>query len=117
MAKNPDDLMETKSKIKLTTSDYVIRGIGYVFISLFAIASIFPFLIILGTSFETEDNIISYGVTLLPRTFTTSAYEMVIKGGTIWASYGLTIVLTLIGGIIPSMKAAKSDPVAALRSE
>lgn len=97
MAKNPDDLMETKSKIKLTTSDYVIRGIGYVFISLFAIASIFPFLIILGTSFETEDNIISYGVTLLPRTFTTSAYEMVIKGGSIWASYGLTIVLTLIG--------------------
>jgi ABC-type antimicrobial peptide transport system permease subunit len=29
----------------------------------------------------------------------------------------LSIVLTLIGGIIPSMKAAKSDPVAALRSE
>ena len=97
MAKNPDDLMETKSKIKLTASDYVIRGIGYVFITLFAIASIFPFLIILGTSFETEDNIISYGVTLIPRTFTTSAYEMVIKGGSIWASYGLTIVLTLIG--------------------
>ena len=29
----------------------------------------------------------------------------------------LSIVLTLIGGIIPSMKAAKSDPVAALRTE
>ena len=29
----------------------------------------------------------------------------------------LSIVLTLIGGIIPSMKAAGSDPVAALRSE
>ena len=97
MAKHPDDLMETRSKIKLTASDYVIRGIGYVFITLFAIASIFPFLIILGTSFETEDNIISYGVTLFPRTFTTSAYEMVIKGGSIWASYGLTIILTLIG--------------------
>ena len=59
MAKHPDDMMETKSKIKLTTSDYVIRGIGYVMITLFAIASIFPFLIILGTSFETEDNIIT----------------------------------------------------------
>ena len=97
MAKHPDDMMETKSKIKLTTSDYVIRGIGYVLITLMAIASIFPFLIILGTSFETEDNIITYGVSLIPRTFTTNAYEMVIKGGTIWASYGLTIVLTLIG--------------------
>ncbi len=97
MAKHKDDLTETKSKIKLTTSDYVIRGIGYVLITLMAIASIFPFLIILGTSFETEDNIITYGVSLIPRTFTTNAYEMVIKGGTIWASYGLTIVLTLIG--------------------
>ena len=97
MAKHQDDMMDTKSKIKLTTSDYIIRGIGYVLISLFAIASIFPFLIILGTSFETEDNIITYGVSLIPKTFTLNAYEMVIKGGTIWASYGLTIVLTLIG--------------------
>ena len=29
----------------------------------------------------------------------------------------LSIILTLIGGIIPSRKAAHSDPVAALRSE
>ena len=29
----------------------------------------------------------------------------------------LSIILTLIGGIIPSRKAAKSDPVAALRTE
>ena len=29
----------------------------------------------------------------------------------------LSVVLTLIGGIIPSSKAAKSDPVSALRSE
>ena len=27
------------------------------------------------------------------------------------------VVLTLLGGLIPSRKAAKSDPVAALRSE
>ena len=100
MAKNPDDLMDSKSKIKLTTSDYIIRGIGYFFITLFAIASIFPFLVILGTSFETEENIISKGVTLFPRSFTTAAYELVIKGGTIWASYGLTIVLTLVGTVI-----------------
>jgi len=29
----------------------------------------------------------------------------------------LSTILTLIGGIIPSRKAAKEDPVAALRSE
>lgn len=30
---------------------------------------------------------------------------------------GLSVVLTLIGGLIPSRKAAKSDPVTALRAE
>ena len=29
----------------------------------------------------------------------------------------LSVLLTLIGGLIPSRKAAKSDPVAALRTE
>lgn len=100
MAKKQDDMLDSVSKVKLTGSDYVIRGIGYVFISLFAIASIFPFLIILGTSFETEENIIAKGVTLIPRNFTTAAYDLVIKGGTIWASYGLTIVLTVTGTLI-----------------
>ena len=98
MAKHrDDDMLDSVSKVKLTASDYVIRGIGYVFISLFAIACILPFLIILGTSFETEDNIITYGVTLFPRSFTTAAYELVIKGGTIWSSYLLTIIMTMIG--------------------
>ena len=97
MAKHKQEMVASTGKIKLTTSDYVIRGIGYVFITLFAITSIFPFLIILGSSFETEENIISYGVTLIPRKFTTAAYELVIKGGTIWSSYLLTIILTVVG--------------------
>ena len=99
MAKNTDDMLDSVSKVKLTASDYVIRGIGYTFITLFAIASILPFLVILGTSFETEENIISKGVTLIPREFTTAAYELVIKGGTIWSSYGLTIIMTIVGTV------------------
>lgn len=97
MAKKKEEMLESTGKIKLTASDYVIRGIGYFFISLFAIASIFPFLVILGSSFETEERIIAEGVTLIPREFTTAAYDLVLKGGTIWASYGLTIALTVIG--------------------
>ena len=99
MARKKDnfDMMDSISHVKLTTSDYVIRGIGYTLITIMALMSIFPFLVILGTSFETEDNIIANGVTLIPRNFTTDAYELVVKGGTIWASYGLTVVLTVVG--------------------
>ena len=37
MAKNQDGMTESTGKIKLTTSDYVIRGIGYFFITIFII--------------------------------------------------------------------------------
>jgi len=98
MARNKEnDMMDSAPKVKLGTSDYVIRTFGYIFISLFAIACVLPFLIILASSFELESNIVRYGVTLWPRHFTAQAYELVIKGGTIWKSYGLTIVLTVVG--------------------
>ena len=97
MARRDEDLMDSSARVKLGRADYIIRGFGYTFITLFAIVSILPFLIILGTSFETEENIITQGVTIIPREFTTAAYELVTKGGTIWKSYGLTIVLTVIG--------------------
>ena len=95
--RNDEDLMDSSARVKLGRADYIIRGFGYTFITIFAIVSILPFLIILGTSFETEENIISLGVTIIPREFTTAAYELVMKGGTIWKSYLLTIILTVVG--------------------
>ena len=38
-------------------------------------------------------------------------------GGAAFILITLSVVLTLLGGLIPSKKAAKSDPVAALRAE
>ena len=49
MAKNKEIEFEaSNSKIKLGTSDYIVRGIGYVLVTLYAIACVFPFLIIIG---------------------------------------------------------------------
>ncbi len=87
-------------KIKLGTSDLVIRGIGYVLVTIYALACIIPFLIIIGTSFTSETVIRSEGVKLIPKEFTTSAYDMVMKGGMIWKSYGLTILMTLTGTVV-----------------
>lgn len=85
------------SKIKLGTSDKIIRTFGYVIITLYAVACILPFLIIVGTSFTSETVIRSEGVKLIPKEFTTQAYEMVLKGGMIWKSYALTIIMTATG--------------------
>ena len=57
-------------------------------------------MIIIGTSFTNEAVIRAEGVKLIPKEFTTKSYEMVMRGGMIWKSYGLTITLTLCGTVV-----------------
>nr|WP_297709030.1 carbohydrate ABC transporter permease [uncultured Butyrivibrio sp.] len=95
-----NEIEMTGVKVKLGVSDIIIRVFGYVIISFYALACIFPFLIIIGTSFTSESVIRAEGVQLVPKEFTLKAYEMVVRGGMIWKSYGLTITLTLCGTVV-----------------
>ena len=95
-----NEIEMTGVKVKLGVSDIIIRVFGYVLISFYALACIFPFLIIIGTSFTSESVIRAEGVQLVPKEFTLKAYEMVVRGGMIWKSYGLTITLTLCGTVV-----------------
>jgi multiple sugar transport system permease protein/putative aldouronate transport system permease protein len=92
--------MDSGAKVKLGTSDKIIRTFGYIFITLYAVACVFPFLIIIGTSFTSEEIIRAEGVKLIPEGFTLKAYEMVCKGGAIWYSYALTIIMTALGTLV-----------------
>ena len=103
MAKNDKDLMESGAKVKLGKSDMIIRGFGYVFITLYALCCVVPFIIIVSSSFTSESVIRSEGVQFLPKDFTLTAYNMVTRGGGIWKSYVLTILMTLIGTLIGLM--------------
>ncbi len=100
MSNNSQQLEMTGVKVKLGVSDIIIRTIGYILITFYALACIFPFLIIIGTSFTSEAVIRAEGVKLIPKDFTTKSYEMVMRGGMIWRSYGLTITLTLCGTVV-----------------
>lgn len=91
------------NKVKIGASDMVVRGAGYIIISIYAIACVFPFLIILGSSFTSELVIRAEGVQLIPKEFTLAAYEMVCGSGNIWKSYLLTIILTVTGTVIGLM--------------
>ena len=97
MAKEDKDLMESGAKVKLGTSDRIIRGFGYVFLTLYSICCIIPFIIIVSTSFTSESVIRAEGVQFLPKDITLTAYDMVTKSGGIWWSYVVTILLTVIG--------------------
>lgn len=93
-------MMDSGAKVKIGTSDRIIRGFGYVFMTIYAVCCLIPFIIIVSTSFTSETTIRAEGVQLIPKDFTLKAYEMVCKGGAIWWSYALTIVMTIIGTLI-----------------
>lgn len=97
MANKNMDLMESSAKVRLGTSDKIIRGFGYVFITFYAVCCVVPFLIIVSSSFTSEAAIREFGVQLFPKDFTLEAYKMVVKSGGIWWSYLLTIVMTAVG--------------------
>ena len=99
MAKKKDEdiTYADGSRVRIGISDKIIRGIGYVFVTFYAACCIFPFLIIIGTSFTSESVIRAEGVQLIPKDVSTQAYKLVINGGLIWRSYALTIILTLVG--------------------
>lgn len=101
MAKNKDmDLMESSAKVKLGTSDKIIRGFGYVFVTIYCVCCVIPFLIIVSSSFTSDTVIRAEGVQIIPKDFNLSAYEMVARGGGIWWSYLLTICMTLVGTVL-----------------
>ena len=87
-------------KVKLDISDKIIRTIGYIVAAIYALACVFPFLLILGTSFTSEAVIRVEGVQLIPKDFTTQAYEMILEGGTLGGSYVVTIVMTVCGTFV-----------------
>ena len=97
MSKEHSTTYEKGSTVRIGTSDKVIRGFGYVFVTIYAVCCIIPFLIIISTSFTSEATIRLEGVQLIPKDFSLQAYTMVLKGGTLFKSYFVTITITVLG--------------------
>ncbi len=85
-------------KVKLDTSDKVLRGFTYVFVSIFALMCVLPFWLIISSSFSTEASIRRTGFSLWPTEFTTYSYELIMRvPDQMIGAYAVTIIMTLIG--------------------
>lgn len=86
-----------KSKIKKSRGEIIFDIVVYIIATLFCIYCLYPFAIILGSSFETESNFATYGFPIIPKDFTTKAYQMVLGDSQIFKAYGVTIFTTVVG--------------------
>ena len=88
-------------KIKLDISDRIIRTVGYVFVTFFSLMCLFPFVLIVSTSFSAENYVSKNGFTLIPHEFNLEAYNMLFRNSkALLGSYGVTIAMTLLGTAI-----------------
>ena len=112
MSKVPENqapvILNHPKKIKLDMSDRIIRGVTYVIVTLFSVACIIPFWMVIASSFSTEEAIRRTGFTLWPTDFSLYSYELLFRSpdqmiGAYVVTIGLAVVGTLIGLFIISM--------------
>jgi len=88
-------------KVRLDTSDYVLRGVSYAVVTIFSIFCLLPFVMILSASFSDESEIMKDGFGLLPRGFSLTAYEFILRSPRqVIGSYVVTVTMTVFGTAI-----------------
>lgn len=80
---------------------YIIKTISYIVLALIAICCIVPFVIVISSSFSTEDAIVNYGYGIFPREISLDGYRTVFQNSTtLWRAYGITILTTAVGSVL-----------------
>ncbi len=98
MAKSSADLaFEAKSKIKQSTGDKALNVFFVVFILVFAVVCITPFLLVISASLSDETMLNKLGYSIFPRQFSLDAYKLVATAGDIPQAYVITIFTTIVG--------------------
>ncbi len=91
------DVKAKGSRIKKSRGEIVFDVVVYGIAAVFCLYCLYPFAIILGSSFETESNFAISGFPIIPKDFTVKAYQMVLGDSQIFKAYGVTIFTTIAG--------------------
>ncbi len=76
----------------------VIKVVSYISIGGFALACLFPFVLMISSSFMNEQEIIREGYKLIPSEFSVMAYTMLLNNSSALSkAYGVTIFITIVG--------------------
>ncbi|MCX4269392.1 MAG: carbohydrate ABC transporter permease [Lachnospiraceae bacterium] len=86
-----------KAQIKMTTSDKVMNIGFYLFILIFSVLCVIPFLLVVSSSFTQEQALTTYGYSIWPREFSLDAYKLVAVSSDIPQAYLVTIGTTCVG--------------------
>lgn len=79
------------------TSERVFDIFNYVFLAIFALITLLPFIYIVAGSFATEAELAERDFFLIPRDISLTAYQYIFSTSTIFRSMGVSIFITVVG--------------------
>ncbi|MGG1877030.1 carbohydrate ABC transporter permease [Paenibacillus cisolokensis] len=83
-----------------TAGGTVFDLLNYVFLGLFGLLAVLPFIFVLSGSFATDAEITKRAVFLIPSTFSIDAYRFIFSTDTILRSIGVSVYVTVVGTIV-----------------
>ncbi|MGN0812559.1 MAG: carbohydrate ABC transporter permease [Candidatus Coproplasma sp.] len=86
-------------KRKMEVSELIFKIIAYVFLILFALMCVYPFIYALSCSFSNASAVDGGEIILIPKGFQITAYSYVLTDNIFWVSYANTLFLAFIGTI------------------
>lgn len=86
-----------KTKRKVYIGDRIFTIVCHVFLALFAVICLFPFLLVISASFTDEYTLLWEGYKLFPSKLSTSAYQLVLRTSQLGSGYLVTIFITVAG--------------------
>lgn len=90
-----------KARKPIGSDEIQLKVISYIVVTLFAVVCLFPFLLMISSSFMNEKEIITEGYKLIPKEITTNAYRFLLENPTkIISAYKITILNVILGTVI-----------------
>lgn len=89
--------IKQKSFIKLGLDDITMAGLSYFISGFFAIICVIPFIYVITYSVSPYEEFLKYPFRIIPRVFTSRAYEMAFNYKYIWSGYLNTLYIAFFG--------------------
>lgn len=85
-------------KVRMAADEAAFNFLGYVFLGLVGIVTIYPFLVLIGSSFASEHELITKGYPVIPTEFSVEPYKLIFASPAKLArAYCVTVSITLVG--------------------
>jgi putative aldouronate transport system permease protein len=96
----------------------IFNILNCIFLSLVALFTLIPFLMVLSGSFTDEKELINKGISLIPKVFSANGYKYIFLHGSanILSGYKITIFITLVGGLLSLLTTASLSYVISIRT-